>query len=288
MLGGRLGDHSQEEYRIPTLSGGDRDPIPGGEPRTRGAGCFCPSSMGTGAPMGTGVWDPVRRWPCCGRRSWVLTVQYGCSAQVRRLALRLAGGWRHSLSPARQRCLLTEDGVTREPIKQPAASAPAHSHAPRRRPGAGLGLQGGAEGAGHGPRGCVLLPFGSTSSGARGPITCGGHFRERRQPGALDGDVQAGLSEEASGCSGQEQGRGTKAGELWLLGSWPSEDNTRLQREPLWRGPVAPGSSQFQQDLGPCTRDRKERLEVGTPRGAAWGGAQSLAALSVPHGGRIH
>lgn len=57
-----------------------------------------------------------------------------------------------------------------------------------------------------------------------------------------------GLLEEALGCLGQEQGWGPKAGELWVLGSWPSKDSTRLWREPLWRGPGAPGSSQFQQD----------------------------------------
>lgn len=125
--------------------------------------------------------------------------------------------------------------------------------------------------------------------GPGGPITCGAHLRERRQPGALDKGVQAGLSEEALGRPGQEQGRGTKAGESLVLGSWPSKDRTRLWREPRWEGPVAPGSSQVQQDSGPCARDRKECLEVGTPRGGQPGvGAQSLATLSVPHGGRSH
>lgn len=153
--GGCTGDHSQED-RIPTLSGGDRDPIPGGEPRTRGAGCFCPSSVGTWAPVGTGVWDPVRRWSCCGRLSWVLTMRYGCSAQVGRLALHLAGGWHHCLSPARKRCLLTEDSITCELMKRAAACKPAASApltftcAPGRRPGGGAGVAGGGESAGHG------------------------------------------------------------------------------------------------------------------------------------------
>lgn len=146
LLGGCLGDHRQEEYRIPTLNGGDRDPIPGGEPRTRGAGCFCPSSTGTWAPVGTGVWDPVQHWPCCRHRSWVLTVRYGCSAQVRHLVLHLAGGWHHCLLPARERCLVTEDSITCELIKQAAACKPAASSprmftcAPGRCPGGGTGV----------------------------------------------------------------------------------------------------------------------------------------------------
>ena len=107
--------------------------------------------------------------------------------------------------------------------------------------------------------------------GPGGPITCGAHLRERRQPGALDKCVQARLSEEALGRPGQEQGRGTKAGESLVLGRWPSKDSTRLWREPRWEGPVAPGSSQFQQDSGPCARDRKECLEAGTPRGGSLG-----------------
>lgn len=148
---GGLGDHSQE-YRIPTLSGGDRDPIPG-EDRTRGVWCSCPSSVGAWAPLGTGVWGPVRHWPCS--RAPLLGAHRGHSAQVG--ALHVAGGWHHCPSPARKRCLLTEASIVCELMRQAPACKPAAPTpctfmcTPGRLPGVGLGSWG--------PCGCVVLLF---------------------------------------------------------------------------------------------------------------------------------
>ena len=172
LVGGPWGP--QPGVQDPHPEWGGPDPIPG-EGRTWGVRRSCPSSLGAGLPWGLvfGVLCSAGR--ARRRLSWARIVQHGCSAQVG--ALHVAGGWHHCPSPARKQCLLTEASIMCELMRH---ALHVHVH-PWEASWDGAGLTGAVWLCGAAL--CSML------SGARGPITCGAHLWEWRQPRALDRSV---------------------------------------------------------------------------------------------------
>ena len=108
-------------------------------------GAFVPAAWAPGLPWAlvcgilSGAGHAAGTAPGCSQCGRALS-------SVRHLVLQLTGGWHHCLSPARKRCLVTEDSITCELIKQAAACKPAASAprmftcAPGRCPGGGTGV----------------------------------------------------------------------------------------------------------------------------------------------------
>lgn len=98
--------------------------------------------------------------------------------------------------------------------------------------------------------------------------------------------VQAGLSEEALGRPGQEQGRGTKAGESLVLGSWPETQkgpHTVVEGAPV--GPSGRAPARSSRTQVPVPETGRSALPAGPHRGSlGWGpepGHPFRAAWSV-------